>query len=424
MLLIGESIHIISAEINNSFYWIFSLTNATASYPVLSNSHNQTVSVISFGLCAPTDHPYINFTTYDATNPFPLVNATFKSSWDITDVSGGSVILNRSFEDTTGTNSSWAFCISPNSTNYTISVDIETDGATLAKNYYYLTDATVTNVSTTNVTLYLINDSAATLTELEVVDASSYPIEDVLITIQSYDVGTDTYYTVAMAKTSYLGKDLVYLNWYDTFYKFIFVKDGETLYSTTPYKISETPQIFKIVPATTYVFEKFRDFQYSLTYNNETQNFVLTFVKPSGDVDAGCLRVYKRNITNDYTICETCEVSSSATIYCNIADWGNGTFIADFYATGSFKWIANLFQTIGDINSEVYDALGEVGATGIAIIFAGVVTSFFLISPVLGVIGVLAGSFGAMFLGFQQLDYAVFWALAILGGLVIWKLQK
>ena len=414
----------IPIEVNNSFYWIFSLTNTTTSYPVLSDSHNQTVSNITFGLCAITDHPYINFTIYSATNPFPLINATFKSTWDIFDVSGGAVVLNRSYEDLTGTNSSFAFCISPNNTNYTVSLTVETDATGYAQNYYYLNNATFTNVSTTNVTLYLLNDTLATLTELEVVDGSQSPIEDVYITIQYYDIGTDTFYTIGMAQTSYDGKDLVYLNWYDTFYKFIFVQDGTTTYSTSPYKISETPQIFTITGDTILVFNKFRDFEYSLVYNNETQNFVLTFVKPSGDVDAGCLRVIKRNLTNDYTICETCEVSSSATIYCNIADWGNGTFIADFYATGSFKWIANLIKTIGDTNSVIFNALGEIGGTGIAIIFAGIVTSFFLISPVLGVIGVLLGSFGATLLGFQPLDYATFWALTVLGGLIIWKLQK
>jgi len=45
-------------------------------------------------------------------------------------------------------------------------------------------------------------------------------IDDVLISIQRYDIGTDTFYTVAMAKTAGgVGEDLVYLNWYDTLYK-------------------------------------------------------------------------------------------------------------------------------------------------------------------------------------------------------------
>ena len=195
------------------------------------------------------------------------------------------------------------------------------------------------------------------------------------------------------------------------------------IFSTTPYKISATPQIFEITTNTTFEFDKFDDFEYSLTYNNVTKNFVLTFVKPSGDVDSGCLRVIKRNQTNDYTICDVCETSSSATLYCNINAYGNGTYLADFYATGSFKWIDSLSQLIG-ISSTVYQELGNENGTIFAIVTAGVVLSFFLISPVLAVIGVLAGSLVAIAMGFQPMDYTAFLGIVVVGGIIVWMLKK
>jgi len=49
--------------------------------------------------------------------------------------------------------------------------------------------------------------------------------------------------------------------------------------------------------------------------------------------------VYKRTALNDTIICSNCESSSSATVSCDISSYGNGTYIAQFYATGSLGFI-------------------------------------------------------------------------------------
>ena len=228
-----------------------------------------------------------------------------------------------------------------------------------------------------------------------------------------------------MGKTSFDGKDVVYLNWYNTLYKFIFIEDGEVIKTTTPYKIAETPQIFTITDAITYSFDKFRDFVYSLTYNNATENFVLTFTKPSGLVDEGCLRVTKRNSTGDTEICLTCETSSSATLYCNIASHGNGTFIAAFYATGSWDIISWIYETIGESFSRtIYNLLGHDDATAYAFFFSGIVVAMFFITPILGIFGMLIGILGGAVLGFSQLNYAEYIGIVILGGVISWYLKR
>ena len=123
-----------------------------------------------------------------------------------------------------------------------------------------------------------------------------------------------------------------------------------------------------------------RNFEHSLIFNNVTNNFILTFVKPSGDVLSGCLRVIKRNQTNDYTICNICEASSSATLYCNIGAYGNGTYIASFYALGSLSGIINTISTFIGIQSLAYELIGNLDGTVFAIIFAGTVMALFLVS--------------------------------------------
>ena len=414
----------VDTTINNTLHWLISLTNATGTYVIQTDSTNQTVNKVTFSLCTAGQTPFVRFITRNQTSPYDLLNTTIKSSWSLYPASSsGDVVITGSFEDLTETNSSWDFCFSPNTTNYTASVNVEVDAANYTKNWHYITEAIYSN-ATTNVTIYLLHDDLATLTQLVVRDKSTQsPIEDAVIFIQLYDIGTDTYRTFGMAKTNFDGKDLSYLNWYDSFYKFIIVKDGTTLKTTTPFKISESPQIFEIEDITEFSYAKFRDFEYSLTYNNNTNNFILTFVKPSALVDQGCLRVIKRNVTDDYLICNTCESSSSATIYCNIAAWGNGTFIADFYATGSWYPIDTLQKIIG-VTSKIYEILGDSEGTAYAILFAGMIVSMFLISPVLAIVGIIAAIFAASIIGFQPFDYFLFMGVAVVGGIIIMLLKK
>jgi uncharacterized membrane protein len=208
-------------------------------------------------------------------------------------------------------------------------------------------------------------------------------------------------------------------------YRFILIKDGEVIKSTNTTKIFETPQIFDIEEETTFSFTKFRDFIYSLTFNDATNNFVLTFTKPSGLVESGCLRVIKRNAKNDTIICENCETSSSATLYCNIASYGNGTYIAAFYATGSLDRIDMLTKKIGSAFAEtIFDLLDSHDRIFYSFLFSGIVVSMFLITPVLGIIGAILGILGASALGFTLLEYGTFLGIVIVGGLIIWILKR
>jgi len=412
---------------NKTFYWTLTFgISGSSNFVTNSTTYSQEVNRTYLINCNTTyPHQFINFSTKSAENPFPVVNATFKSAWTWFIKGGnGSIVRNYTFEDVTEANSTWAFCGNYNNT-FVSNVNIEYDGLLYALNSYFLEDAELTN-TTNYINLYLLNNSKATATVLQVRDNIQNPMEDVLIQIQLYDVGTDNFYTIGMGKTSFNGEDLAYLNWYDSLYKFILIKDGVVIKITNTTKIFETPQIFDILSTTTFSYEKFRDFVYSLTYNTLTQNFVLTFTKPSGLVEQGCLRVTKRTAKNDTQIYLTCETSSSATLYANIAGYGNGTYIADFYATGSWFLIDTINHLVGsnDFSDKIFDELGFEDATFYAILFSGIVVCMFLITPVLAIVGLLLGLLGASALGFTKIDYGIFIGIAIVGGLIIWFAKR
>ena len=129
---------------------------------------------------------------------------------------------------------------------------------------------------------------------------------------------------------------------------------------------------------------------------------------------------------NDTLISENCETSSSATLYSNIASYGNGTYLATFYATGSWYLLETISETIGGngFSKQIFDDLGFEDATFYAILFAGFVTVMFLITPALAIIGLLLGILGASALGFTVIDYSIFIGISIVGMFIFWLAKR
>ena len=424
-ILISSDISISAVEEdgNVSFYWKILLTNITGTYTFNSSTQQQYIGRVNFSSCLYSENPQLFFKVFSTTSPTTPVNATFSSAWTIQSASNGEVVLSRSFEDLTETNSTFGFCIEPNSTTYTVSIDITIDAINYTPTSHYIIDTDYIGIAD-NISLYLLGDDDSTLTELNVVDRDNDPVKDVYISIQRYDMGTDTYYNVGMARTDNEGSDLAYLKWYDDWYRFIGYLNGEVVFTEGPKKVSSSPLLFTVQEDLTFAHDKFGDITYSLTFNNLTDNFVLSFLDPSGEVSSSCLRVIKRNTTNDYLICNPCETSNSATLYCNIGDWGNGTFIGMFYATGSPIYYIDLLYEIKNAQNELYDLIGNDNGTGMAIILAGIVLSFFLFSPAMGIVGAILGVIASVAVGLQPLEYLPFMGMAIAGGLILWAVQK
>lgn len=409
---------------NKTFLWEFQFTLNDGSV-VKSNtsSYQQEVSRAYLEFCNATyTTKALNFTTKNAENPFPRVNATFKAAFSWYVQGGmGSIKRNLSYENLSEIINNFPFCLSPNTTLITSAI-LEYDATGYAINYYYLLNTSISN-NNQNINLFLLNDSKATAVTLKVEDIYTKAVEDVYIQILSYDVGTDTYHTIGMAHSDFNGEDVAYLNLYNTFYKFILTKNGQIIKITNVSKISATPYLFKIEDTYTYTYDKFGNIQYTLTFNNITKNFIFTYSNPTGGISSYCLRVVKRTPKNDTQICNTCETSSSATIYCNVNSYGNGTYVAVIYGQGSLAGWDSLVAFVGTIN-EIYDLIGNVDGSIYAFFIAAIVLVMFLFSPVMAVVGALLGMVIGVALGFQPLHYTEMFGVIILGVVVILILKR
>jgi hypothetical protein len=413
----------VSAGTKN-FYWNITYEDGSSNrYSYVTSNSTQTINPSTALLCNATNNvTFVRFTTKSIDTKLP-VNSTFKTTWSYgPDQNNTANRKNLNYSDTNGNKSVYEFCLSPVSSTFYATVTIEYDAPEYAQNYYYIYNGELTN-QTQNITLYLLNESLTTLTTFQTIDRATFPVTDIIAYVQQYDVGTDTYYTVSMLKTDWDGKDISFLYWYDYLYKIVFYQNGTFLEQTTPFKISSTPLIFRVLDAQEVGYEKFKDISYNLIYNNITQNIVLTFTKDSGLVTSGCLRVFKMTATNQSTICDQCETSNSATIYCNVASAGNGTFIGQFYALGSWANIDTQEWTIGTAQT-LYNLLGNDLSMFYAFIAGGIVFVFFLISPVLGIIGIILALILNIAMGFFVMDLLTFTIWVIAGGIIIWIIKR
>jgi len=408
---------------NNTFYWELEFINATGSYIFNTNPHTQYVGLIIFTECDLIDDPQVILTTYSETEPTERLNSSIVSQWKIKNSYGGDTILSESFVDSNENKSQWAFCILPRATNYTVSITTTASAADYTSTTNYIIEDEYSS-GINNISMYLLRDNASTLTKIYVTTIDNVPVKDVYVNIQRYDAITDSYYSVGGAKTDSSGEDLAYLEWYETWYKFIGTKDGEVLFTDGPRKISSSPVLLKVDYDTELHYVRFGEIEYSLTYSNSTKNFILTYIAPTGKVSNNCLKVNRINSDGQEVICDNCETSSSATIYCNIGLAGNGTFIADYYAAASAFYLIDRIEELINVQSELYAQLGNDNGTGLAILMAGIVVAMFLITPVLGVIGIVIGMILSIALGLQPMELTATAGLILVGFAVIWAVKK
>lgn len=422
---VSKSIDIptILSNITKNFLWQIAYTNVTGAITYENTTvYTQNVSKINFAKCNATyTIKVINFTSKDSQS-YANINTTFLSSWNYW-LGTGSQKANYSFQEATAGNSSWEFCISENLT-FINDATISYKGNGYAQNWYYLSSSELNN-TINYINLYNLNEGNSTITTLHIQDNYENPLADRIIQVQKYDVGTDSYYLVAMGKTNFEGNDIVYLNWYDTFYKFVIIYNATIELITEPTKISASPITFTIRPDVLFHYDEFSDVSWSLTFNNDTSNFVLTFVDTAGTISEGCLQVQRYTALTQDVVCDICEASASATLYCNIGSYRNGTYTANFYAKGSWPWhVFEVLTKYFEITSRsFYERIGPSNGVIMTVILAGTVMAVGLFNPAAAIILFLIGIFVSASLGFTILNMGAFIGLVIVGAIIIWKLQ-
>jgi hypothetical protein len=180
-----------------------------------------------------------------------------------------------------------------------------------------------------NLSLYLPQDNIENVT-INVVDQYGDPVVGASISIQKYFVSLNAYQLVTITETNFEGQSLVAMELYTEFYKFLVSFGGELLLTTDPsYLISDeiTLQIV-IGEEVGEDIDFYQAITKSLSYNNATNNFRLTYNDPNGIGTYVCLAVTNKTLLGVNYMGSSCSSSSSATLLFNIPEANNTIYEA------------------------------------------------------------------------------------------------
>jgi len=349
-------------------------------------SSNVTITVYEPGIsttCAGGDYA-VNFTFFEETIPTTTNHSNMDMSfswWANADHSGTQ--YNGTANATSTLNVT--LCLSPAwATLYMDSFQVYRNNASSsAVRNYFLTNATVTNTTTT-INLFNILAAESSMLTLSITEnLVSQP--DVYVLMERYYPGENLYRTVEVGKTAADGKTFLYPMPNDVYYRFLVIKDYEVVYSGEPREIGI--DTFTIDIGEGRSLEYF-DYQGISVSCNMTGTVIgCSLVNPSGLSVGAALLVRQIGIYRDTEICyETAPSVTSTVLLCDTAGY-TGDIQADlmFIAPESLlnAWSARF-------NSAVSDVFGGLGLLIAVLIIAGSALML-AVSPGLALIGAVFG---------------------------------
>lgn len=282
----------------------------------------------------------LNISYYDAISSLSPVNYALSFFYGLTSVTES----NYSFGNY-GTNLS--ICIYPNWAN------LRSDFLVTYNNFSYNALDYILNNKTNLLDLYF--SAGTTLVTFKVTDFNDNPIQNALIYILKYDVGTNSYFTSEVLKTDINGEAIGNIILFTDFYKFNIVVDGGLKLvdpETQGVKIWSTSRTFRISLDETEWFDNYETLfgaVTSLTFNNDTNSFVYSWNDPTSAMHQACLKVVQRNYTHgDTLISDTCTTSTAGSIVQSIGTPSNKS---SYIGTGYFKFD---LEYITDIYTKVF----------------------------------------------------------------------
>ena len=394
----------LDAPTNVSFNWRIGTTNSTDTYYANLTSNNQTVSIINMSLCGyPYTVPYLNFTLYNEATLAEL-NGSISLTFDYRQTNA-TIVNEFNFEDTNNNQSKFNFCIDPSDQIYKIDSVLEYYATGYTHKFYNFEGIDFTN-TTTEIGLYLLNESSSTSFVIEVKDSSYQPLVGVEVYIPRYDVGTGTWFTSEIAVTDSDGETIQHIYTEDALYRFKIYRSGTLLY-TSPSKIiacPTTPCTVTIIVSEAFTnplntFTPLGDLTSSLTYDKSTYIVTYTYSDTSGEFTQGRLLVKQSTpgLSGIVAACNTTSSSSSAVLTCDLSAETNGTYVATGYITRG--------TTEQMVERKVFNKIRSIVA-GIGV--DGVLWSIFFLIGIL-MLGVYRPSLGIIF--------------GIVGVLMLWMLQ-
>lgn len=393
-----------------------------------------------------------NYTVYinDSIHALTAENVTLNTSTNLTDLSVDLYTTNSVFvefrDEETGAlvddrNVTAFFTGSIESYNYT------TDNGTLyieliePQNYTITYDAsgyeqreyffTLTNRTTNNIVLYMLNESEDTIVTVTVTNTLNQELSGAVVYAQKKNLSGTNYYTVESCTTNGVGECILRLVLNDVTYRFsVTGSDGEDkTFKSTGTTVSDDQKVFS--SELTLVIDEqddnveavFNRLQISgdVSYSNASEEFTFTWNDPSGLSITACLEVVRRIGGGFTTINTSCSASSAGTVTQAINTSVGDEFIGTGYVLDDGDKVTIDVESV--VLTEFAVQVGVFGLFLFGFFIAGIAAFSGLFNPVVGPSLLVATLFFASYLGFISLGLAAFGVIGSLLVLVIYMVR-
>lgn len=189
----------------------------------------------------------------------------------------------------------------------------------------------ITQYSNNNLTLYLLSHNDTTNITATVYDNYNNELENVYIQYLRYDITSNTYVLMGVAKTDSSGQAVIPMQMNEEFYKFyLYYPFGTLRLTTSPQYITSENINFQInneeLPG--FDFNATMRIVYDLTFNNVTNTFRYDFAQVDGSAIISTLDVYRVSAIEMVLVNSSNATGSAGTILVSVPEINGTTYIA------------------------------------------------------------------------------------------------
>lgn len=396
---------------NIGFYWT---VNISGYY----NMTHSTQAVSNFFLDNCTSSYYIN-----------SINFTILNITDNNKLSGDMEFyfdyfylgLHRNFSVSINNKNNQSFCIFPNQSTFYIDMHVDYSAGDSNTFNYILNNTAISNVSR-NINLYITDDTD--LVTFTVRDITGSTIQDVIIKVLEWDIGSGTFKLANILESDYNGQAFGYLNLYDTWYKFILIYQGSVVLDTSPTKITATSVTFTINLEEEYYEAGVtpEGIWAAISFDNTSKYFTFTWDELDNTVSEACLEIYKHTLNGKFLVNSSCTAAGTGSIVRGIGEnTSTNTFVAKGFATISGN---RMMVAIKSISFEYgWKQFGNEGVW-VSFLMITTITMVGLWNISVAIILMMVGFIAMSVIGFFHMEWTWLATFIILGIIAIVRINR
>lgn len=416
-------IPLVSSQQVRQFYFSVNMFNGTSTTQFNTSIYNQTVVPLNLTYCtSPFTNKTLNFTTYDSDGN--ILNASLEATFDYY---LGSGTVSKEYNYQLGANinqSQFVFCLNSNeNVNYDGTVSYIADG--YDRREYIVSDGII-NTTLQSIPLYLGATADTDVVTIIVKDQNYNPLSNALVSVQEWNIGTNTYSNIGMLTTNNNGEGIVNLELYNVWYRAVVVYQGNIVEVTDVQKLSSTTWSITVSLDVENPYEIFDSITHGLVFDNSTNITTFTWVDTNSYVNQGCLII--NNLTNlGYDeISQECISTVSGTINYQLANNGEYEVVGIIYLVDEYN--------VSQVSDVLYIRLGEPDLTAtisdksgvLSFVFVGTSAAVGIASsnPIFGALLLLVSVIVAGKIGWMNITVSFIWGLVSIVIIILFRLGK